>query len=219
MFKYFCYKFNIIISIENIKWDKFNLINFWDKQILISNQLISKSSWLWYLNAYLLENWNFRKITNEWNNWIIWYDFKNLQNNWQSLWTYKSRIFWFKKWSQYRVYFLKDDWNLERIQNENNNQWYLINWVQNSWTDDQRFICFWRICWTTKWENDFSEMFYIDDDWMLKRLWKDKKIKLFNVNDSVNQFSINYTSSASIQYNWIWLSQWRHIKRSRKFFF
>ena len=202
--KVYLYKFNESSNTyemsDDISWDEFEIFQVWDKKLISAKKFLSKSSWLWFVNLYELKNdWAIEKISEEWlSNWYVWYDFKILQNDEKSLWINKWRIFWLRKWNEYKLYFRNTTtWKLEKVENWTDNQWILLWWVPNDWSEDRRFICVDNLCWTTKSENNQSEMFYKDSDWSLKRL-KWKQHKLFSISDSLNQLTKN----------WAWQTNW-----------
>ena len=204
--KVYLYKFNESLNTyemsDDISWDEFEIFQVWDKKLISAKKFLSKSSWLWFVNLYELKNdWAIEKISEEWlSNWYVWYDFKILQNDEKSLWTNKWKIFWLRKWNEYKLYFRNTTtWKLEKVENWTDNQWILLWWVPNDWSEDKRFICVDNLCWTTKSENNQSEMFYHDSDWSLKRL-KWKQHKLFSLYDTLNRLTKNW----SWQTNW-WL--------------
>ena len=204
--KVYLYKFNESSNTyemsDDISWDEFEIFQVWDKKLISAKKFLSKSSWLWFVNLYELKNdWAIEKISEEWlSNWYVWYDFKILQNDEKSLWTNKWKIFWLRKWNEYKLYFRNTtSWKLEKVENWTDNQWILLWWVPNDWSEDKRFICVDNLCWTTKSENNQPEMFYHDSDWSLKRL-KWKQHKLFSISDSLNQL----TKDTNWNTNW-WL--------------
>lgn len=199
----------------DIKWDDFQIQEINWIKYFVSNQYISKIDWLWFLSVFKFDWNNLVKLT-EWS-WVVSDEFSELQNNNLSLWNMKNRIFWFKKWSKFKVYFFNDSIKkLKKIENWRDNTWYFVDNISDFWDESfenfknwknlSKFICFWKICWVNKWENNKNEFFYIDDEWMLKRLWNDKKIKLFSVYDSINQLSI--VNWKWVHLNWNQLNWW-----------